>query len=215
MKLIAIFISLIASLQIYAQPSIGITAGLNLPWQLLKGEGGQTRFNILPSFNTGFVADFPLSQRISIQPSLLVSGKGGQKTSTAFNITATRKISLYYLELPLIVNYAILAKDYKILLGAGAAISYGVSGKIHDYTIDNSQDSKFDPFNEYFRKPDAGIICQIAYRKKTIMISGFGDFGVANIFNNDNPNLAPASKHATWTNSAVGISVAYLFKLKK
>jgi len=223
-KKILIITPLIASLQLFAQPSVGVTAGLNLPWQHFKFESGKTHFNILPNFNAGLVGDIPLPGKFSFQPLLLVSGKGGQATATApNNITTRRKINVYYLELPLIVNYAIVTKDYKILLGAGPAFDYGIAGKDRTY-IDNSLALDFDAFEYSHKRFDAGIFCQAAFRKKparmtrsdgAIQASAFCNFGVTNIFWDDNPNNAPSPQKFIWKNSVVGISLAYLLPLGK
>lgn len=214
MKKIVFVIPLIASLQLFAQPSIGITTGLNLPWQYFKGDYGKYRFDIFPSFNVGLVGEVSISKKLILQPSLIMSGKGGQGSSLYNNSTFSRKIRLYYMELPLIFNYAITVNSAKILIGAGSSFAWGFSGSDRQY-MNNNFSFEYDAFESYFKKFDAGIICQAAYRKKALMVSAFYNFGVANIFNNDNPNLVPGSEHIIWKNNVVGISLAYLFKLKK
>ena len=213
MKKISIFVSLIVSIQLFAQPSIGITAGLNLPWQHIKSDDGEISYDIFPSFNAGCVADIPLSKNVSLQPSLLLSGKGDRHSGPGWNnTTSTIKHRFYYLELPLLINYAFAINKSKILVGAGPSLAWGVSGHDRLYT-DNNLDFDFNAFDGYFKRFDAGIFCQAAFRKKAIQASAFCNLGITNIYNNDNPNITPGLPHLVWKNSVVGISLAYLFKL--
>jgi len=213
MKKIAIVILLTASLQMFAQPSIGITAGLNLPWQHIKSESGEVKYHVFPCFNAGWAGDFPLSKKFSLQTYLLLSGKGAQSSGPGWNnTTITRKIRLYYVELPLTINYAIMANDVKILLGAGPSLAWGISGTDRQY-MDNTLSLNSDAFAQFIKKFDAGIFCQAAVRKKAMQASVFCNLGMANIFNNDNPNLPAGSEFIHWKNKVVGISLAYLFKL--
>ena len=213
MKKIFIFIPLIACVQLFAQPSIGITAGLNLPWQHIESELGETGYDIFPSSNAGCVGDIPLSQKLSLQPSLLLSGKGARSSGPGWNnTTMTRKIRLYYLELPLLINYAIVINKSKILVGAGPSFACGISGTDRQYT-DNTLSLDFDAFETGFKRFDAGVFFQAAFQKKAIQVSAFCNLGVANIYNNDNPNLSPGLPYLKWKNSMAGISFAYLFRL--
>ena len=213
MKKIFIFLLLMTSLQLFAQPSIGITAGLNLPWQHIKSELGNTNYHIYPSFNAGGIIDIPLSGKLSFQSYCLFSGKGARSSGPGWNnTTITHKLRFYYFELPLLINYAFIASKSKILVGAGPSIAWGISGNDRLYT-DNNLDFDFDCFENAFKRFDAGIFCQAAFRKKAIQASAFCNFGVTNIYNNDSPNLPPDIPPLFWKNSVVGISMAYFFKL--
>jgi hypothetical protein len=207
MKILSLIISLSLYICSVAQPKIGVTAGLNLPWLNFKGTStsnpGKTKFDMITSFHAGVIADFKISEKINFQPGLQISGRGGQFTSTLFN--ATRELRFYYLEMPLVVNYNIPVGKNKVFIGAGASLAYGLSGK------DKQTYFTRNPFENEFRKFDAGIIARAGFRRKNIQASVIYNFGVANIWDNDNPNLPPGQT-TDCRNNMISFSAAYFFK---
>lgn len=216
---ILLFILFINCSQLLAQSAIGISGGLNLPWQHFKttspSGNGEVRYKMIASFHAGVMADIPVSKKVSFQPEILVSGKGGQISGPGMNnTTAKRIIRLYYLEVPLIINYNIPINDNKIFIGSGPSLAYGISGKDKQF-LDNIIALEQDAFKDFFKRFDAGIIFQAGFRSKNIRVAALCNVGVANIFNNENPNLSPGSPEVTWKNSVLGLSIAYLLSLKK
>jgi hypothetical protein len=199
----------------FAQTRIAVVGGLNLPWQHYKfttpSGSGNVNYDMVASFHAGMVADFTVSERISFQPGLQVSGRGGQLTSHAFNTTGKREIRLYYLEMPLVVNYNIPVGENKVFFGAGPSLAYGLSGKDKQTTYATFT---YDAFENLFNKFDAGLIAQAGYRMKNIQVAAKYNSGFLNIYNNDNPNL-PQEQSADCRNNVLAFSVAYFFSLKK
>ncbi|MBZ5858800.1 porin family protein [Flavihumibacter profundi] len=87
----------------------------------------------LTSFHAGFMADFPLSKLLSVQPGLLFTGKGSKleigkpDDATYFKNT----VNPYYIEIPvnLIANIPLVDGESKFFIGAGLYGAAGVAGK--------------------------------------------------------------------------------------
>lgn len=71
---------LMMHLSLFSQIKIGITAGLNFPYQHIKTTSPsgnvETTRDMIVSFNAGIASDFKLSKKINVQPVLQLSGKG-------------------------------------------------------------------------------------------------------------------------------------------
>lgn len=207
MRNILLLITLAYCTQSFAQPKIGIAAGLNLPWQHYKvtypSFSQKVKYDMITSFHAGLISEFAISDRIKIQPGLQVAGKGGQISSQASNNTiVTRKISLYYIEAPLVVNYNIPVKKNKAFIGAGPSLAYGFSGKDKQTYFTN------DVFENEFKKFDAALRMQAGFRVQNLQLTAIYNLGLVNIYNNDLNNM-PIPQKVNWKNDMLGLSVAY------
>lgn len=118
---------------IHAQKSsIILRGGLNLA-NITVTEGGRVDdAKTLTSFQAGFIGDVSLGQFVSLQPGLLVTGKGsktqsGEPTDANYFKATTNPI---YLEVPLNLVFKFGAKDGpNFFAGAGPYLAIGIAGK--------------------------------------------------------------------------------------
>ena len=112
--------------------SIILRGGLNLANVTITEGGRVDDAKTLTSFQAGFIGDFSLGQFVSLQPGLLVTGKGsktqsGEPTDANYFKATTNPI---YLEVPLNLVFKFGANDGpNFFAGAGPYIAIGIAGK--------------------------------------------------------------------------------------
>jgi len=125
--------SLVALCNVNAQKSsIILRGGLNLA-NITVTEGGRVDdAKTLTTFQAGFVGDLSLCEFVSLQPGLLVTGKGsktqsGEPTDANYFKATTNPI---YLEVPLNLVFKFGANDGpNFFAGAGPYMAIGIAGK--------------------------------------------------------------------------------------
>ena len=128
---------LIASLFILSgtnaqKSSIIVRGGLNLANVTITENGRVDDAKNLASFQAGFIGDFSLGQFVSLQPGLLVSGKGsktqsGETTDANYFKATTNPI---YLEVPLNLVFKFGGNSGpNFFAGAGPYLAIGIAGK--------------------------------------------------------------------------------------
>ncbi len=159
----------------WAQVSFGVRAGLNLPNQVMKISIEELSISRtgdrIASFHIGGYADVALSDKFSLRPELLLSGKGtkfkagdddlGPETEAVFRP--------YYLEVPVSLVFTTPLNDnISGYLGAGPYIAYGLFGK------GKSGDESVDLFDdEGYKRFDAGIHLQTGIKLQSGFTAGF------------------------------------------
>src|SRR6186713_1118181 len=120
-------------LNINAQKSsIILRGGLNLANVTISENGRVDDAKNLASFQAGFIGDVSLGQFVSLQPGLLVSGKGsktqsGESTDANYFKATTNPI---YLEMPLNLVFKFGANGGpNFFAGAGPYLAIGITGK--------------------------------------------------------------------------------------
>lgn len=110
----------------------GIKGGYNAANLTISDNGETDDKKMLSSFHVGAYVDLPLAPVFSIQPGLMLSGKGtkytvGDKDSDNW---AETKLNPIYLEVPVnAVGKIPLADNFKLFVGAGPYIAMGIAGK--------------------------------------------------------------------------------------
>ena len=135
MKKLVLFILCFSfiSLNIIAQKSRAILrGGLNLANVSITENGRIDDAKTLASFQAGIIGDINLADFISLQPGLLVTGKGSKTQSgdpsdaNYFKATSNP----LYIEVPLnLVLKAPIGDDTKFFAGAGPYLAVGIAGK--------------------------------------------------------------------------------------
>lgn len=84
----------------------------------------------------GVTGDFPLSEKIFIQPSLFYTSKGFTANAKSSDQSQFyTKVSPKYIELPVTINYkASISEKIKLFAGGGLYMAAGVGGKYSDET---------------------------------------------------------------------------------
>ena len=125
--------SLFTILNVDAQKSsIILRGGLNLANVTVSENGRVDDAKTLTSFHAGLIGDFSLGQFVSLQPGLLVTGKGsktesGEPSDANYFKATTNPI---YLEVPLNLVFKFGASDGpNFFAGAGPYLAIGIAGK--------------------------------------------------------------------------------------
>lgn len=132
-KLFSILALIMGSITSNAQNSSSFfKAGVNLANVSYNANGNADDANMLLSFQAGIVGDFSITSFLSVQPGLIISGKGSKtqsgNVSDANYYRATS--NPWYLELPVaFVLKAPIENNSKFIFGAGPYVAIGVAGK--------------------------------------------------------------------------------------
>ena len=176
-------VSVIAAGQVYAQSTtstpvnpkgnpggIYIKGGVNFSNISTGNDGSYRNGNMLTTFNAGVIADLPLSTLLSIQPGLVLNGKGSKVThyygvGSEEVASDNLKMNPLYLELP--VNFVIklpITTGTNFFVGAGPYAALGVGGKyketatVADATGEDTRNIKFGNTNDDdLRRFDYGV----------------------------------------------------------
>jgi len=114
------------------KPSLILRGGLNLANITISENGKVDDAKTLASFQAGFIGDISLGQFVSLQPGLLVIGKGsktqsGETTDANYFKATTNPI---YLEVPLNLVFKFGVSDGpNFFAGAGPYLAIGIAGK--------------------------------------------------------------------------------------
>lgn len=115
----------------FAQINFGLKGGLNLAdLTYISNDPNTGKAKALGSFQLGAVIDYPLTWWISLQPGLMVTGKGANVKQKELTGTFTHKIHPWYLEVP--VNLLFKPSiDYntQLYFGGGPYLAFGIGGK--------------------------------------------------------------------------------------
>jgi hypothetical protein len=215
MKKLLIVIAVVSLSQIAAAQTttrFGIRGGLNIANEKLKasfmGQSASQSGDAIVSFHVGGMADIQLSDMFSIQPSLLLSGKGSDLQSddgTGTGNTETAKIRPYYLELPvlLVVRTTLPNSNLSLFGGFGPSIGYGLFGKA------TSQGESTDVFgSDGFKRFDFGLDLAAGVELPSgLQFSFHYTPGLANIA----PDSGDPDLSLTVKNTVIGFSIGYFF----
>jgi hypothetical protein len=134
--------------QVNAQSKIGfgIKAGINISDQVTSGTGENVNVRSILRFNGGAYFNYFFSDKIAVQPELLVSGKGSDWDDPAYDV----KDLLTYIDVPVLLRYQVID-----LLNIHAGPQFG-------YMLNATQKDKASGdvinINEYYKKPDLGLV---------------------------------------------------------
>jgi len=168
-KLITLLIVLLAisySVETYAQ-SISARAGLNLATMLSKDddETYSDDMKMKPGFHVGVSVDVPFDENFAFQTGLLLSNKGYKYSDEDGDYEWKSKLSLYYLEIPLMAKATFDAGGAKIYGIFGPYVGLGLSGKYkweETYDGDTEKDDDSvewgsDEDKDDFKRLDLGL----------------------------------------------------------
>jgi hypothetical protein len=195
----------------------GIQGGLSL--QKFAGTdywGDKLSDRSAPGIHGGGNMILPVFHNFYIQPGLLYSVKGSKQDIITENITKT--VFLSYIELPLNILFRPETGRGHLLIGAGAYIGYGISGrertKTGTYTIEVPvkfiADASGEPTSyAYYRPFDAGVNFYIGYELYGgIVFQLEAQMGFLEI----NSDYGQTNDQTVKKNRGFGFSVGYRFK---
>jgi hypothetical protein len=127
---LAAFISLDSNAQ---EGGLFLKGGVNFANVTKTSQGEANDANMLVSFHVGFTGDLAIAKIFSIQPSLLLTGKGSKLESGNPNGTTYYKATTnpLYIELPVnaVFKLPLPEQNSSFFFGAGPYIAIGVGGK--------------------------------------------------------------------------------------
>lgn len=164
---------------IYYGFRIGLGVGtVNSDSPYLDGNKAKTGLNV------GFVLGTQLTRRAPLyfETGLYYTEKGGKSTYDGTKFT----YGLDYLEVPLLLKYRYYVdRDFSIEPFLGGYLSYGVAGKIKDFSNREAYSSFGDDYEQNFNRFDGGLRLGCGFGFQMIYLEASYDIGLANVGNDD------------------------------
>lgn len=155
----------------------GVRIGLNVSG--IGGDKGSTEYSDSKAgMMLGGVIGLKLSSSapVFLESGLYYSEKGGKRGDV--------KVSLNYLELPILIKYGIKAtEEISVIPFLGPYFSMAISGKVKGETTEGKH-SSFD--DNYFRRPDMGFKLGCGAEYSNLYLELGYEFGIADISDDDN-----------------------------
>jgi hypothetical protein len=202
MKKLTLLIAILVSLSFVAsaQLNFGVKAGLNMATY----SGDADNVQMKPSYQIGGVVNFDVGSGLTVQPGLILSGKGA-KSSENSDVS----VNTNYLEVPVNIVYNI--SGFQVL--AGPYLGYGLFGKMKgpdsDVDIKFKSDVSAEDYmqNEiYYNSIDYGVNVGAGYViNESIQVQAMYSLGLANI----NPKVDGEDPTSDTQNSVIQLTVAY------
>jgi hypothetical protein len=215
-KILLLLLTIISITAINAQKSsVFLKGGVNLANVSFNENGNIDDANMLVSFHAGIQGDVHITSFLSLQPGLLLSGKGSKtqsgNTSDANYYRATT--NPIYIEVPVnLVFKAPLEKDTKFFAGAGPYVAMGIAGKRKAegkiFGVAFSSDDKIDFSNDdpttsgeegagfgILKRFDYGLNGTAGFEGKNVLFSVNYGLGLAKLQSGDNSSTDDKNKH--------------------
>lgn len=210
-KIIFMLATLCVASVAFGQTTFGIKAGPDFSSYSTKSGGSSESSKMIVGVSGGVFLNLPIADEFYIQPSLMYEGKGGKDKDLG------TKSRLNYLTLPinLVFRPEMSSGNGSWIIGAGAYLGYGLSGKVTSSASDST--SMFILFSDPFKKDDygddpllkrfdLGADVQVGYE----MFNGFnirlnGELGLINVLNKGD------SDHS-FRNISFSVMVGYAFE---
>lgn len=171
----------LATAQQSSTPSIGVKGGVNIS-NLITNEVDDK--NALVGFNVGLYTNFPIVDRLSLQPEFNFTTKGSEVTYNNLFDNGTRKFTLSYLEVPVLLK-ANLTKNFNVHFGP--YVSFLLDSKIKQVSSGGSTTyTQLDQDN--FNKVDAGLSGGIGFDFENIGIGLRYNYGLTTVGKDQNIN---------------------------
>lgn len=225
------FLSALMFGQVYAQSTttspnpagnpggIIIKAGVNFSNITTSADGSYRSANTLTSYNAGVLVDLPLASMFSVQPGLVLTGKGAKAdhyyTIGGVQVASTNaKLMPYYLEIP--VNFLVklpITTGTNFFVGAGPYGAFGVGGKykagasVAGLGGEETHNLKFgNSSSDDLKKFDYGINALAGLEIDHVMLNINYGLGLAKIIPNTDNNANDKSKYRV-----LSVNVGYRF----
>ena len=143
-----------------------------------------------------------VSKKLSFQPWLMFSVRGGEIN----NVDSTINATLSYLEFPINVLYV----HNRLSIGGGPNFCYAIGGKFSGNGVKRNAYDPSESLERTLKRFEFGGNFMIAYQfKDHVSLTANFSPGFTNIYQGD--HSAPANLHAS--TSAVGLSLGYRFDI--
>jgi hypothetical protein len=163
-----------AKAQVSSEPGVGLKGGVNFSNMYVKDVDDK---NMLVGFNIGLYGNMPLSSGVSFQPEFNFTTKGSEVTYNNIFDSGTRKFTLSYLEVPILIK-ANITPNFN--LHFGPYLAFLVDSKIKNVSSDGSAtftDLDEDDFNRF----DAGLSGGVGFDFQDIGIGFRYNYGLTTV----------------------------------
>lgn len=198
--------------------AIVVKGGVNFANISVTDNGRIDKSNTLTRFHVGFGGDLPLAEGLSLQPSLLLSGKGAksrfnESTDATYWEATTKPL---YVELPMnLVGKIPLTNAFRLYIGAGPYVAAGIGGKNkvagkvlgNSFSDENKIDfSSDDPSTSVeegagygkLKRFDYGLNAVAGLEFTRFTIGANYGYGLAKINSNTDNTIDDKGKHRLW-----------------
>ena len=223
-----------------AQLKFGITGGIDYSKTNIH-RYYQDDFGILgkAAYHFGLSAEYQVNEKVYFTADLLFAKRGFSQPNsqeTTGNDFLTHRVSdinvsVNYIEIPVLSEFKVKFDQMNVLFGVGPYIAYGIGGKIN-LNIESGSNtanfsdkiywSKFDwirnaNLNESIvynlgqaniQRFDYGPVVRFGIEYNSFALNAEYQYGIANL-------MYEWSKYESMHNQSLGLSVKYLFSLKK
>jgi hypothetical protein len=197
--------------------TFGLRAGVNFNtqvenWDDIPDDYEQPGYNV--GFHVGGVVDINLAKYFYFQPGLLFTTQGFKvKDDDGYE-----KLSLYYLDVPLIFSFAYpLSDNFKLRADVGPAVGLGLFGK-HTVGSNNGSESSSDgiftkasedgyEYGPEYNRFNLGLKFGIGVEVKQFTLGAHYNLGLNNVLHIEGEN----SHHRSAKNRSITISLGYNF----
>lgn len=194
--------------QSYAQ-KFGVQAGLNLSTILDKDDDDtySDDYKMLPGFNAGVTFEMGFGDLIAVEAALLAETKGYKEEYDFMGYSVTEKISVLYLDIPVLVKVGPSFGPAKVFGAVGPYVGVALAGK---YKGEGGGDSESEDLNigsgddDDIKRLDFGAKFGIGAEISKFCFGAYYSLGLANI--------SPYTDYGTTVkNRAISISVGFKF----
>lgn len=190
-----------------AQVTFGAKAGLNLANITANDAAGEIDSKMLITFQVGGVVDIPISDMFSVQPALMLVGKGYKEEGEIFGVAYTGSSNPMYLQVPVMFMY----HGNMFYAGVGPYAGFGLFGKIKAEAAGQSDDVDIEFGNtvtDNYAPLDFGAQVEAGVALPMGLTIGAGyALGLANLI----PSDAREGSDASVKHGVISVNVGYMF----
>ena len=223
MKKLKIFILIASTLIFYDESSaqtIEVKGGTNLSTMLSKDriETYSEDYQLTPRLLIGITADYPFTERFSLESGILFSSKGYKleanyalyQNSEPFRVY--QNAVLNYIEIPLLFKGSAKVRELSIFSTIGPYVGIGLSGEMtaNSYSIGIAEKQVYSHemgADGNWKRLDYGLQAGVGMEIRRIVIKISYSYGLANI--SQNKDLVVLK------NRNLGLTLGYKFNMRK
>ena len=216
-----------------AQIQLGVTGGADYTTMNVRSEFQ----NVLgvkgtSSYHFGIASKYSVNENVCLAADLLFAKKGFQQSDRQYGTDSLTNfdVSLYYIELPVLMEFKVKFKKMNVLFGIGPYVSYGIGGNVKlDITspstnLSYTEKIRWDKYNsdptnvgesivyDYgyskIKRLDYGVVTRFGIEFNSFILSAEYKYGIANL-------MWEFRKYERMNNQSIGLSLVYLLKAKK
>lgn len=207
-KILTLSASVLLSVSAIGQLKIGPMIGFNNTRFVYKGNTGylrSDRFDVVPDFRLGVLADVSLNRVLSFQPALLYA-RNSQRWNEFYNSTRQEWLSIGTLELPLSLTLKPERVSGNRFFGSGGLVPMLILGgrtKLSNYNRTNFVNQTIVSMSDNYTTAAMAVKGEVGYEtKKGFALRIYAQRGVTNLWINNTSSLTSM----TYFNYGLGLS---------